>query len=293
MSEASASVIGSFVAHQRREERIHGALAFPGLALIVIIIVLPVAALFWLSFVENGAFSLVHYARLVESPTYLYVFLTTFQVGAIVTALVAIAGYPVAYVLCKLPPLWRNIGLAAVVLPFWTSLLVRTYAWLVLLQRNGLINSWLQDIGVLDAPLQLVHNMTGTVIGMTHIMLPFLVLPLYGAMMTISKDYVRAAASLGAPPTRAFLSVFLPLSMPGLAAGMLLVFVLCIGFFVTPALLGGGRVVMVAMRVERSVTLFPSWGAASALGVVLLLVTAAILGAAAFLLRRAGLWGPR
>jgi putative spermidine/putrescine transport system permease protein/spermidine/putrescine transport system permease protein len=276
---------GSFARHQRSEERLRAALAAPGLLLVAGVIILPVLGLFWLSFVDDGAFSLVNYARLVDSPTYFQVFVTTFQVSAIVTALVVLAGYPVAYVLCHLPPFWRNICLVAVVLPFWTSLLVRTYAWLVLLQRRGLINGWLQDLGIIDAPLQLVHNMTGTVIGMTHIMLPFLILPLYGAMTTIDKDYVRAAASLGASPSRAFWQVFLPLSAPGLLAGMLLVFVLCIGFFVTPALLGGGRIVMVAMRVERSVTLFPSWGAASALGVVLLVVTAIILLVAARFVR--------
>jgi putative spermidine/putrescine transport system permease protein/spermidine/putrescine transport system permease protein len=275
----------NFAGRQRREELTHALLAAPGLTLVLCVVVVPVGGLFWLSFVDAGAFSLVNYTRLVGSPTYFYVFVTTFEVSAIVTALAVLAGYPVAYMLCRLSPFWRNLCLVAVVLPFWTSLLVRTYAWLVLLQRRGLINSWLQDAGLIDAPLQLVHNMTGTVIGMTHIMLPFLILPLYGAMTTIDKDYVRAAASLGASPQRAFWQVFLPLSLPGLAAGTLLVFVLCIGFFVTPALLGGGRIVMVAMRIERSVTLFPSWGAASALGVVLLVTTAGILALAARLVR--------
>jgi putative spermidine/putrescine transport system permease protein/spermidine/putrescine transport system permease protein len=266
---------------QKVEHRIYVGLTLPAVILVVLVIVLPVGGLFWLSLVEDGAFSLIHYARLIHSPTYANVFLTTFEVSAVVTVLALLAGYPVAYVLVRLPAFWRNLCLIAVVLPFWTSLLVRTYAWLVLLQRRGVVNTGLEYLGLINEPLQLVHNMTGTVIGMTHIMLPFLILPLYGAMNTIDKDYVRAATSLGASPFRAFWHIFLPLSVPGLTAGVLLVFVLSIGFFVTPALLGGGRVVMVAMRVERSVSLFPSWGAASALGVVLLVVTALLLFIAA------------
>ncbi len=165
----------------------------------------------------------------------------------------------------------------AVLLPFWTSLLVRTYAWLVILQRKGLINTWLQDWGLIDAPMKLVHNQTGTVIGMTHIMLPFMVLPLYAAMKSIPGDLMRAASNCGASPTKAFWQVFFPLSLPGLAAGFTLVFVLCLGFYVTPVLLGGGRVQMWAMRIETNVAVYFNWGAASSLGVALLLVTLVIL----------------
>ena len=164
-----------------------------------------------------------------------------------------------------------------VILPFWTSLLVRTYAWLVLLQRQGLINTWMIDLGIIDEPMRLVHNFTGTVIGMVHILLPFLVLPLFAAMKSIDRDYLKAAANLGASPTRAFWQVFFPLSLPGLFAGVVLVFVLCLGFYVTPALLGGGKTIMWAMRIETSVNLYANWGAASALGVVLLIVTLGLL----------------
>jgi ABC-type spermidine/putrescine transport system permease subunit I len=164
-----------------------------------------------------------------------------------------------------------------VLVPFWTSVLVRTYAWLVLLQRNGLINGWLQSLGLIDEPLQLAHNLTGSIIGMVHIMLPFLVLPLYASMKSIDLDLVRAAVGLGATPRRAFWTVFFPMSLPGLFAGVVLVFVLSLGFFVTPALLGGGRVQMLAQRIESTITLYSNWGAASALGVVLLLVTLALI----------------
>ncbi len=178
-----------------------------------------------------------------------------------------------------------NLCLIAVLLPFWTSLLVRTYAWLVLLQRKGLINTWGMQLGWWDEPLALVHNLTGTLIGMVHIMLPFLVLPLLGAMRAIDKDYLKAAANLGASPTRAFWSVFFPLSMPGLLAGTLIVFILCLGFYVTPAVLGGGKVIMVSNHIANDIELFFNWGAASALGVVLLVLTLLFLWLASKMLR--------
>jgi putative spermidine/putrescine transport system permease protein/spermidine/putrescine transport system permease protein len=164
-----------------------------------------------------------------------------------------------------------------VLLPFWTSLLVRTYAWLVLLQKRGLVNEWAMSLGLWDEPIKIVHNMTGTLIGMVHIMLPFLILPVYGAMRAIDRDLMKAASNLGASPRRAFWTVFFPLTLPGLFAGALMVFILCLGFFVTPAVLGGGKVIMVSMKIVSNIELFVNWGAASALGVVLLVATVAIL----------------
>ena len=193
------------------------------------------------------------------------------------TALCVRIGYPFAYFLAQLPQRWANIGLIAVLLPFWTSLLVRTYAWLVVLQRKGLVNQWGMELGLWDAPLRLVHNMNGTLIGMAHIMLPFLVLPLYGSMRTIDQNYVKAASNLGASPFQAFWNIYLPLSLPGLFAGIVVVFVLCLGFFVTPAVLGGGRIIMVSMKIETIIDLFFNFGTASALGVVLMLLTLLVL----------------
>ena len=141
------------------------------------------------------------------------------------------------------------------------------------------------EFGFWDEPVKLVHNLNGTLIGMVHIMLPFLVLPLYGSMKAIRQDYMRASSNLGASPAQTFRHVFFPLSLPGLFAGALIVFVLCLGFFVTPAVLGGGRVIMVAMQITSNIELFFNWGAASALGVVLLVITVAILFAASRLLR--------
>jgi ABC-type spermidine/putrescine transport system permease subunit I len=147
------------------------------------------------------------------------------------------------------------------------------------------------ELGLWDAPLPLVHNLAGTLIGMVHIMLPFLVLPVLGSMRAIDRDYVKAAASLGASPTRAFWSVFFPLSLPGLLAGALIVFIICLGFYVTPAVLGGGKVILVSNQIANDIELFFNWGAASALGVVLLVITLVVLVLAARLSRGAGLFG--
>jgi ABC-type spermidine/putrescine transport system permease subunit I len=267
-------------------------LGLPALLLVTITMVLPVAWLFWLSFLgDDGALSLVHYARLIEQPSYARIFRATFEISAIATAICIVLGYPLAYVMSQLPPRIAALCMIGVLMPFWTSILVRTYAWLVLLQRQGLINSWGIRLGLWDEPLALVHNLTGTLIGMVHIMLPFLILPLYGSMRAIDRDYLRAAANLGASPTRAFWLVFLPLSLPGLLAGALIVFILCLGFYVTPALLGGGKVIMVANRIANDIEIFFNWGAASALGVVLLALTALILLAAARLVRLDRLFG--
>lgn len=283
-------------ADARRESLGLLGLCSPGLALVGIIIVLPIGWLFWLSlFDESGQLSGANYARFVEQASYIRTFITTFEVAFLVTGLCVLIGYPLAYMLSQLPRRAASICLIFVVLPFWTSVLVRTYAWLVILQRKGLVNTWLIDLGLISQPLPLAHNFAGVIIGMTHIMLPFLVLPLYASMKTIDADYVRAAMNLGAPPTATFWQVFFPLSLPGLAAGVVIVFILCLGFFVTPALMGGGKVIMWAMRMEQTTSLYSNWGAGSALGVVLLAVTLGLLGLFRWLLgaRAASVWGAR
>jgi ABC-type spermidine/putrescine transport system permease subunit I len=261
-------------------------LASPALVLVTVIMLLPVGWLFYLSLLSDaGSFSLEHYRRMWEQPSYARTFWTTFEVSFLTTALCVLLGYPLAYFLAGLPQRAANLCMIAVLLPLWTSLLVRTYAWLVLLQRSGLINRWGMELGLWNEPLALVHNLTGTLIGTVHVMLPFLVLPLYAAMRGIDRDYLKAAANLGASPSRAFWTVFLPLSLPGLATGCLIVFILCLGFYVTPAVLGGGKVIMVSSRIANDIELFFNWGAASALGVVLLVLTFALILAASRVVR--------
>jgi ABC-type spermidine/putrescine transport system permease subunit I len=244
----------------------------PGLLFIIVLLVLPLLWLFGLSFVDGGEFSLIHYRRLVADASYLKSFVLTFQVAGTVTVACALLGYPLCYWMLAQRPGLQRLGLICVLIPFWTSLLVRTYAWLVLLQRRGLVNTALQDLGLINQPLELMYNVTGTTIGMTHILLPFLVLPLFASMRRIEPDLLRAASALGATPAYTFWKVFFPLSLPGLTAGCLLVFVLSIGYYVTPQLLGGGSTILVGQMIQRNVELFSSWGAASAVSMILLAI---------------------
>jgi len=269
-----------------REQRMLLSLAAPAVLAIVAVVVIPVGWLFFLSFLgSDGQFSLEHYQKMIEYKSYARTFVTTFQVSILTTLICILIGYPLAYFLAMLPGRLAGFFMLAVLLPFWTSLLVRTYAWLVLLQKNGILNDFAMSIGLWDSPLKLVHNLTGTLIGMAHIMLPFLVLPLYGSMKKIQRDLMHAAANLGASPVQAFWKIYFPMSLSGMVAGSLIVFVLCLGFYVTPAVLGGGRVVMVAMQITAILENQFDWGAASALGVVLLVATLVILFAATRLLK--------
>ena len=253
-------------------------LTLPYLLMVTALIVIPVGWLFYLSFIgRDGSLSFENYERMMKSKAYIRIFLTTFKISILTTIICAAIGYPLAYFMSQLSRKWANICMIGVLIPFWTSLLVRTYAWLVLQQKKGLLNNMAIEMGLISEPIKIVHNTTGTLIGMVHIMLPFLILPLYANMRAIDKDALKAASSLGATPTRAFWTVFFPLSLPGLLAGLLIVFVLCLGFYVTPAILGGGRVIMAAMKISSNIELYFSWGAASALGVVLLVVTGIIL----------------
>ncbi|MBZ9990639.1 ABC transporter permease [Mesorhizobium sp. BH1-1-5] len=286
----------ALAADARREARGLFALLSPGLSLVFAVIIVPIGWLFWLSlFDEAGQLSAANYARFFEQASYIKTFVTTFKVAFFVTGASVLFGYPLAYMLSQLPRRAASICLIFVILPFWTSVLVRTYAWLVILQRKGLVNTWLMDLGVIGQPLPLANNFAGVAIGMTHIMLPFLVLPLYASMKSIDTDCLRAGMNLGASPSATFWQIFLPLSLPGLASGVVIVFVLCLGFFVTPALMGGGKVIMWAMRMEQTTSLYSNWGAGAALGVVLLGVTLALLGLFQWLLgaRVTGVWSQR
>ncbi len=279
MSSGSESLNQSELKDQQiREQWTLLGLAIPAILLVVLVIVIPVGWLFYLSFIgSDGQPSWQHYQKMIEYKSYARVFKTTFQVSLLTTLICILIGYPLAYFLALMPKRWAGIFMLAVLLPFWTSLLVRTYAWLVLLQKKGLLNEFAMHIGLWDSPVKLVHNMTGTLIGMAHIMLPFLVLPLYGAMKKIDRDMMHAAANLGASPVKAFWQVYFPLSLSGMVAGSLIVFVLCLGFYVTPAVLGGGRVVMVSTQITSILENQFDWGAASALGVVLLIATFLVL----------------
>ena len=197
----------------------------------------------------------------------------TFEISMIVTAWCLLLGYPLAYWLSTLPARQANILMIVVLVPFWTSILVRVAAWIVLLQSAGLVNRALIATGVIDHPLALLFNRTGVIIAMTHILLPFMILPLYSVMKGIPPSYLRAAVSLGSTPLAAFFRVYVPQTYPGIGAGALLVFILSIGYYVTPALLGGADDQMLSYYIAQYTNVNVNWGMASALGALLLAAT--------------------
>ena len=201
------------------------------------------------------------------------IFVRTIGISLGVTLATLLLGYPLAYLLASLPVRISNLLMIMVLLPFWTSLLVRTTAWVVLLQQHGVVNDVLMALGILAQPADLIFNRGGTVIAMTHIQLPFTLLPIYSVMKTISPNHVRAARSLGAGPYYAFWRVYFPQTVPGIAAGCLLTFILCLGYYITPALVGGPTDQMVSYFVALYTNRELNWGMASALGAILLSAT--------------------
>lgn len=238
-----------------------------------LLFLLPVLRLLMLS-VEGG--TLQHFHKAITGELYVTVFVETFRIAAIVTVISLLLAYPVAYVLSTASPRWVLVGLVFLMLPFWTSILVRTYAWMILLGRNGVINQALLAAGLTDKPVALIYNTTGVIIGMVHVLLPYMVFPIYSAMLRVDRDLLRAAEGLGASGWSVFRRVFLPLTLPGIVAGTALVFILSLGFYITPALLGGGKVVMIAVLIEQQVRQFLEWGFAAALS-ILLLVSAVLV----------------
>lgn len=279
--------------HDRREQRLMLMLLAPALLVIVSLLIVPLVWLAWQSVWQDGGFTVINYQRFLTDPVYWMTFLQTFRIAVVVTLVTLLLGYPVAYVAAALPQRWSVLVLAMVLLPFWTSVLVRAYAWLILLQRTGIVNSALKKAGVIDTPLLLINNEFGTVMATIHILLPFMVLPLYATMKKIPPELTMAGASLGGSPSHVFTRIFLPLSLPGMIAGMVLVFVLTLGFYITPELLGGGRTYMVSMLVSRNIQVYNEWGAASSISVVLMLCVFLIFRLASLLIPFERIMGTR
>ena len=208
-----------------------------------------------------------------DQAIYLDIFARTFWMGLVITVICLVLAYPLAYLLASLPARQSNLLMILVLLPFWTSILVRVAAWIVLLQSSGLINSALLAMGIIDKPLELVFNRVGVYISMVHIMLPFMILPIYSVMKNISPSYMRAAISLGCHPFASFWRVYFPQTYAGIGAGCLLVFILSIGYYITPALLGSPNDQMVSYFVAFYTNTSINWGMATALGGLLLLAT--------------------
>lgn len=259
-----------------------GLLLVPALLIILTMFVLPVGIMAWRS-ISDPELGMGNYTWFFGNETAIKALARTFWVAFIVTVVCLALAYPYAYLMTVCGPRMRMVLTLVALLPFWTSLMVRTFAWVVLLQDSGVVNSMLGAIGI--GPFSIIRTTTGVVIGMAQILLPFMVLPLYAVMSGIDRRLLQAAESLGARPTIAFLRVFVPLSMPGIAAGSLTVFITALGFYVTPSLLGSPDRALISQQIYTQVNGLLQWGKGGAMGVVLLLVTLVIIGVGVALIR--------
>ncbi|MDZ4737726.1 MAG: ABC transporter permease [Rhodospirillaceae bacterium] len=249
--------------------------AMPALIFLFVVFVVPLGILFLRS-VTDPEPGFGNYERLVSDSTYITVLFNTMLVSIVVTATALLLSYPVAWFLVICPPGAMRWIFAIILLSMWTNLLARTYAWLVLLQNTGAINHFLMWLGIIDQPLELVNNMIGVIIGMTYIMLPFMILPLHATISAIDPALMQAASIAGASPGRVFRRVMLPLSLPGISAGCIMVFVMSLGYYITPALLGGAKDMMIAVLIAQQIQQLLNWGLGSAAAFVLLLITLVI-----------------
>ena len=243
----------------------------PAMILLFVFFLWPLVGMIGRSFYTKEI-TLQNYAEIFSDSIYFYVIWLTFRMAAVVTIICVVIGYPVAYVLAHVSRRVMGLLLIAVILPYFTSAIVRTYAWMVLLGREGLVNQYLVLFGFNRADL--LYNKVGVIIGMVYVLLPLMILTLLTVMRSsIDQRLIRAALGLGASPGYAFARVYFPLSLPGLAGGMLLTFIIAVGFYITPALMGGTNDVTIAMLIQREVEITVNWSFASALSVVLLVVT--------------------
>ncbi|MER2534470.1 MAG: ABC transporter permease [Rhizobiaceae bacterium] len=249
-----------------------------------VLLVLPLAGLLLLGFLYPLAklssqsffgpdFTLAYYMELAAQPVYLKVFLSTFKIAFYCTVLALLIGYPLAFGLSRMKGWQQLLLLSCVLIPLWTSVLARSYAWVVLLQRRGVVNDMLVGSGIVSQPLRLLYTEAAVVVAMTHVLLPFMILPIYSSLRGIPRDYERAALSLGASLWRALFHVTLPLTLPGVFAGSVMVFIMALGFYVTPAIIGGSSTLVLATLIGQQMTVQLNWQMAGALSTVLLAVT--------------------
>lgn len=259
-------------------------LLLPAYALLLGVFAYPLLESMWRS-VSEPELGLGNYVWVLENPQNVDVILRTFGNALIATLVCLLLAYPYAFLMTIVKPSTRAVLVVVALIPFWTSLMIRTFAWIVLLQDSGVVNSMLELVGI--GPFKLLRTNVGVLIGLSQVLMPFMVLPLYAVMSGIDGRLVTAARSLGARPSIAFLRVFLPLSLPGIAAGSLMVFIQALGFYVTPALLGSPSDSMLAQSIYAQVSSLLEWGRGGALGVILLVSTFLLLGAIGLILRGA------
>jgi spermidine/putrescine transport system permease protein len=273
-------------ARQRRQ-----LLALP-LLWIALLLILPCLLVIGLSFFERGTyggidynFTFENYLRAID-PLYFGILLKSLWIAALTTAIALLVGYPAAYLIATAPVRWQKPLLILAVLPFWSNYLIRTYAWIVLLNNEGLINGALQGLGLIEDPLPLLYNEFAILVGLTYAYLPFMILPLYAAIHRLSPDLIEASTDLGAGGWRSFWRITLPLTLPGIAAGSIFVFVYSMGNFITPDLLGGGRTVMVGNLIYDQFLTARDWPFGATLAFALMGVMMALLTGQALLINR-------
>ena len=266
-------------------------LVLPAAAFLLVFFLAPLIDMSARSVTEPPGAGLSNYTRFFEQEAYVRVLANTFWIATLTTAVCLLIGFPFAYLMTVVPGRVAGLLLIAVLLPFWSSLLVRTFAWQVILRDTGILNTLLMDVGLVAEPLPLIRTTTGVIIGMSHILLPFMVLPIWAVLRRIDPELSRAAANLGARPVTAFRRIVLPLSLPGVLAGCLLVFVLALGFYITPALLGGPRDQMISQLIVEQVEDQLDWGFAAAMSVLLMAATFAILFVASRAVRLQDVFG--
>lgn len=262
---------------QRRRWRPgYGWLVLPALLVAVLLFVLPIGAVVRFSLFDPDV-TLKNFDKFFAAPIYGRIILNTLQVAGIVTLLSALIGYPAAYVINRLSGAWKTIAVLMVVLPLWTSVLIRSYSWSVLLGTEGIVNTLQQSVGLSDGPWKLLYRSETVFVAMTQILMPIMILTCLSAMARIDNDLVRAARVFGAGPLRAFWRVFFPLSIGGLINGTLLIFILSLGFFITPALVGGPKDILIANLIEQQINQLVNWGFGSALAVIVLLIALVVV----------------
>ncbi|RWL81287.1 MAG: ABC transporter permease [Mesorhizobium sp.] len=255
-------------------------LTVPAALLTICLYVVPILQVLALSFTEP-TFGFGNYVEMFGSAAIGRVVRTTMIVSAVTTVLTIVMSYAVAFALVHMRPAARRVALFMVMVPFWVSVLVRAFAWITILRRNGVLNSALVGSGAIAEPLELVYNQFGVIVGMVHYMMPFAILLLYANLSEIDPRIIQAARSLGARPVTIFTRVWLPLSLPGLAIASLFIVIFSLGFLVTPAILGAGRVLMVAEYISVQISSTLRWGVATALSTSLLLVVGVLVAVAA------------
>jgi len=258
---------------ERREKLIYFAFVMPLLVYLAIFFIYPLFSFLPTSFYYEGAFSFDKYLRAFTRPVYLRILRTSFIIAGSTTLITLILAYPVAYLFTNVSGKMKGVITAFIILPFWTSIIVRMYAWMSLLGHNGIFNRMFLEAGVISEPIPMMFNRFGVLVGMVHFMLPYMVLSIYAVMSGIPPDYMRAGANLGAAPLKRFIKIYLPLSMPGVGAGCLLVFILALAFYITPALLGGLKDTMIAQIIDQEMRETFDWPFAAALSTVLIIVT--------------------